>query len=200
MKSKLFTVRIDSLDPFKRLLVTDNPRPAFSLKLLENAPGLKGFRITLLNESGALVWERAITGLWAAYDGPPLSPKTAYRVRAEAQWDGGASGLEARFETGFLSEPWRAKWIEPEQLAAIREKKIAFDALFAPGADDGKVTERLRPAQQLTRTFSLAALPQRARLYATAHGIYELYVNGERLGDNRFAPETSVTFSSVKLV
>ena len=53
-----------------------------------------------------------------------------------------------------------------------------------------KNTEKLflPPAHQFRREFSTGRTVKRATIYATALGIYELYLNGERVGDARFAP------------
>ncbi len=46
----------------------------------------------------------------------------------------------------------------------------------------------LPPAHQFRKEFSAARTVKRATLYATALGIYELYLNGQRIGDALFAP------------
>lgn len=195
MKKTFFTVRIDGRDPFARLLVTDQPEPVFSLRLLDGAGHISGFSVALSDEDGALVWRSGfieLPRLALRYAGPALRPKTAYQIEFTIRCpDGAEHALQAGFETGFLLEPWQAKWIEPAQLPAMPEEKLGFDALFLPGVDDGKVLERLRPAQKLTREFHCRVLPRRARLYASAHGIYELRINGQRLGDALLMPETS---------
>ncbi|MET0886850.1 MAG: family 78 glycoside hydrolase catalytic domain, partial [Mycetocola sp.] len=45
-----------------------------------------------------------------------------------------------------------------------------------------------RPGYLLERTFTLVADARRGRLYATALGIYEAFVNGVRVGDHELAP------------
>lgn len=44
-------------------------------------------------------------------------------------------------------------------------------------------------ATMLRKRFTLAARPARAIIYATAHGVYELRINGQRVGDHVLAPE-----------
>jgi alpha-L-rhamnosidase len=46
----------------------------------------------------------------------------------------------------------------------------------------------LPPARQYRKEFSAAKAVRRATIYATALGIYELHLNGERVGDACFAP------------
>lgn len=47
------------------------------------------------------------------------------------------------------------------------------------------------PAKHLRHGFATAAPPVRARLYATALGVYSASLNGQRVGDRRLAPEVS---------
>ncbi|MDI2129381.1 alpha-L-rhamnosidase [Yinghuangia seranimata] len=74
------------------------------------------------------------------------------------------------WEAGLL-EPgdWSARWIEPR------------DTEPRPPAGD-------RPAHLLRRDFLLGAPVVRARLYATAHGVYEAFLNGVRVGDLELTP------------
>lgn len=46
----------------------------------------------------------------------------------------------------------------------------------------------LPPAHQFRKEFAAEKKVRRATVYATALGIYELYLNGQRVGDARFAP------------
>ena len=48
--------------------------------------------------------------------------------------------------------------------------------------------ETERSAHVLRHSFRLAAAPAQARMYATAHGVYETYLNGRRVGDVELAP------------
>ncbi len=63
---------------------------------------------------------------------------------------------------------WTASWIEPVE------------------ADD--VAPAQRPAYHLATDFEVVGNVVRATLHATAHGVYEAFVNGERVGDEELAP------------
>ena len=54
-----------------------------------------------------------------------------------------------------------------------------------------------RAAQWARREFNITKPLQRARLYATALGAYEIHINGRRLGTARLAPEISVAADHV---
>lgn len=62
---------------------------------------------------------------------------------------------------------WTAQWIEPHE---------------------PQVRDVHRPVYHLAGTLELGALPRSARLHATAHGIYEAFVNGVRVGDAELTP------------
>ncbi|WP_235297311.1 alpha-L-rhamnosidase [Portibacter marinus] len=74
----------------------------------------------------------------------------------------------AFFEMGLLQpEAWTADWISMEG-----EEKI-----------DGS-----RPSIYLRKDFNTDRKVKSARLYASAMGLYELYINGEKVGDQLFTP------------
>lgn len=66
---------------------------------------------------------------------------------------------QAFFETGFLQEGWKANWIT----TGIKAKK-----------------ERI-PAEYFQKSFQLKGKVKKARLYATACGVYSVTVNQKRL-------------------
>jgi len=106
-----------------------------------------------------------------AYSGPALqSRETRYwQVRV---WDGGAIPSPwseiASWETGLLApSDWTAAWIEP-----------GFE-------EDVKVSG---PSPLMRREFQLKGVVRRARAYVTSHGLYEMTLNGRRVGDELFTP------------
>ena len=54
-----------------------------------------------------------------------------------------------------------------------------------------------RPAYEFRTTLRLAAQPTTATLSATAHGIYEAFINGRRVGDHELSPGTSAYHSTL---
>jgi len=111
-------------------------------------------------------------------------------VRAAVEGDS-TDEVSLELDTGFMGETWQAVWIEPEQESGIPERKIKFFEQFVPMPDHFGGHGRLRPVQELRRTFSVNELPERAIMYASAHGVYTLYLNGRRVDARRLAPETT---------
>jgi alpha-L-rhamnosidase len=101
----------------------------------------------------------------------PSRAQVAWRVqvRTEAGWSGWS--LLHQFETGLLE---RADW----------------QGSFVGAPDDGEPLARRgeRGALYLQRRFRVEDEPTRARIYATAHGLYELHLDGVRVGDLELTP------------
>ncbi|WP_033283514.1 family 78 glycoside hydrolase catalytic domain [Streptomyces sp. NRRL F-525] len=103
---------------------------------------------------------------WAALDS---GRQVAWRVRAlGTNGDDSPWSRWHAFESGLLAADWRARWISP------------------PDSSDPGYGRR--PAYVLSTRFEAGAGVRSARLYATALGVYEAYVNGERAGTAELSP------------
>ena len=105
------------------------------------------------------------TSVLVAWPGESLTSRQRVVWRVKVWVDGHESNWSAPawFETGLLERSdWTARFIEPRE------------------------TER--SAHVLRHSFRLAAAPSHARLYATAHGVYETFLNGQRVGDVELTP------------
>lgn len=121
----------------------------------------------------------------------PLEPCSVYRVEAVVFGGGQEAKEEITLFTGMMDRPWQGKWIEPEQENGIRERDILFFEQFVPMPDHFGGHDRLRPVQELRRVFTVEGQPKQALFYASAHGVYDLYLNGRRVDSRRLAPETT---------
>ena len=99
--------------------------------------------------------------------------RVAWEVRV---WTKGAAtgwSAPAVVEAGLLDpSDWSASWIEPDE-----------------GDEPGEPGQR--PAPVLRHAFVLDGPVERARLYATAHGVYEAFLGGNRVGDQELTPGTT---------
>lgn len=93
-----------------------------------------------------------------------LVPRTRYYLRITISGDAGDQGAseEAFFETGKMCEAWVGKWIAPR-------KEDTFHPV-------------------LRKTFDLTAQVKRARWYGTGVGLFNLYLNGRKVGDEYLTP------------
>ena len=130
-------------------------------------------------DAGPALWDTGkITSdqsVHVPYDGPELSSRQ--RVYWEVRvWDtddqpsewSTAGGAPAFWEMGLL-EPndWQAEWITP---------------------DWDEDTQHSQPAPVLRREFKLDGVVKDARVYVTSLGLYELHLNGERVGSCVLTP------------
>jgi alpha-L-rhamnosidase len=149
----------------------DATRPRFSWWLPDGAVRQLAYRIRFGSgwDSGRVSSSESVL---VEYDGPELrsGDRVAWQVKVwtdlgESDW----SDSEV-FELGLLEpDVWSAGWIAPLEIAEL-----------PVGA---------RPAMLVRGEFELPeAAVVRARLYATAHGIYEVFVNGGRVGDAELTP------------
>ncbi len=104
------------------------------------------------------------------YEGEALAPRTEYMWKV-CIWDkkGRDVGFSetAGFETGLLSAGFSAAWISPAERGDIK---------------------KMEPAPRLRNEFTLKKGIVKARLYASALGVYELRLNGEKVGNAMLTP------------
>ena len=124
-------------------------------------------------------------------EGFVAEPMKAYRWTVQI-WDN--HGQETAAWGGFEGalDAWQAQWIEPGNGGLKYEKPIhvALAAVFK-ARPKGTPEERLLPVTRLRKSFSVKPGLTKARAYATAHGTYQLYFNGELADDRKLAPEFS---------
>ena len=100
------------------------------------------------------------------YNGTALESETRYGVKLKVEDNhGNVDTKTAWFETGmFNPENFQAKMITHD----FPEGETACPVFY--------------------KNFSLHKPVQKARIYVTAHGVYELYLNGNRIGEDYMAP------------
>ncbi len=101
--------------------------------------------------------------------GGELKPFTRYTVKIHATGTSGdVAEREAVFETGRLDTPWQGRW--------VTDNAYNFPAGQSP------------LPMVFRKSFSMRGGLRRAWVNATALGIYELTVNGQKVGKDYFAP------------
>ncbi|MEU5878577.1 family 78 glycoside hydrolase catalytic domain [Spirillospora sp. NPDC047279] len=170
-------------------LGVDETAPLLSWRL---ASGRRGdaparYRVRVRTEAGEQVWDSGEVNdpaaVSARYAGPVLAARTRYHWEVAVTAGDGATGEAASwFETGQLSPAaWRASWIAHD----VND----LDVVDAPEEGELALTDHgLQHAVRLRRTFETPGAPVRARLYVTARGLYEMRLNGHRVGDAELAP------------
>lgn len=176
----------------------DNLKPRFSWELVSSQRGnvQQYYRIIVSEDSATL--EGDVGDMWdsgkkksrvtnqVAYEGKPLLSGKVYYWKIkmwdeknnESEW----SAIE-HWSMGLLDKnDWKAKWIGSEPVLQATEQ----DNHIIP------------PSPLLRKEFRAAKKVKKAFLYATALGVYEVYLNGSKVGDHVLAPEWTDYFTRVQ--
>ena len=157
----------------------DNPHPALSWKISSGASNVlqTAYSLRVATDPGfsssRIVWQtgRVTSGesILIKYEGPELQPTRRYYWQVRI-WDN--RGKASRWSpvsywvTGLMNpSAWKAKWIELEN-----------------------DTSRYSPSPHFRKEFSSTRNIAGARVYVTSHGFNELYINGEKAGDEVLTP------------
>ena len=149
----------------------DTRKPRFSWKLeSEQTDTMQAaYQLQVISE-GKMFWDsgyqKSDRSVLVEYDGLPLEAESVYEYRVIV-WDnhGEMAEMGGNFETGLLAGTnFQAKWITHP-----------FDQ-----------EETACPV--FTKNVTLIKPVKKARIYATALGVYEIRINGRKAGDAFFAP------------
>lgn len=147
--------------------ITDVRHPSFSYVLESNQAHTFLQKAKLTINDWSIETDKQIA---IPYEGAQLSPFTEYEAKIDVyDCHGEHAESRLRFETGRMDTPWEAHWIS--------------DASY-------KFTEKKVSPKPMTfsKKFVAAKRIVDAKIYATALGIYELEINGEKVGNQYFAP------------
>jgi alpha-L-rhamnosidase len=96
------------------------------------------------------------------------------------------------FETGLLKiSDWKAQWIEPAQCPVFNNGYGRDPDHSTPAIPEPIQESELNPCPIVRKQFALDKVVKKARIYATAHGVYQLSLNGQRVGDLEMMPEAT---------
>ncbi|MGN1139746.1 MAG: family 78 glycoside hydrolase catalytic domain, partial [Oliverpabstia sp.] len=157
----------------------DSANPRFSWKIKSDATNViqKSYRI--IAKSGKdVVWDsqtvRSNESQQILYAGETLvsRQKICWSVTVttvnEQGYEETSVSEEAHFEMGLLKkEDWKAKWIEPEVTVERNARK---------------------PSPYLRKVFYVKKGLVSARIYQSAHGLYEFWINGKQGTEDVFKP------------
>ncbi|MFO8002426.1 MAG: family 78 glycoside hydrolase catalytic domain [Marinilabilia sp.] len=157
-----------------------NPRLFWKLESTQNNIMQTAYQVQVSLDAGfddpdMIVWDSGWThsdqSIQVLYEGNALESGQRYywRVRVRDNQDNQTDWSKpAHWEMGLLDQSdWKAQWI------------------CAPWDDD---TEPPRPAVMMRNEFSLKGEVESARMYASSLGLYEMEINGQRVGDQFFTP------------
>lgn len=146
--------------------------PRFSWKMKSEIPGTmqQSYKICVTDENGKTVWETGEvvtdTSLFVSYEGKALQEETKYFIKLCVKDNyGNVAVAEAAFETGvFESEIFNAKMITHD----FPKEETSCPIFY--------------------KDFECKKKIKRAYIYATAYGVYEMALNGKRVGTDHMTP------------
>ncbi|MBN2377591.1 MAG: glycoside hydrolase family 78 protein [Sedimentisphaerales bacterium] len=157
------------------------PRMSWKIRSSERAVQQSAYQIRTANSlddltsATNLIWDtykvKSDQSTHVVYQGPSLSSRQRvwWQVRV---WDNNGNvsnwSTPASWEMGLLkAEDWVADWIEPE----LKEDEAASN-----------------PCPMLRKQFEINKKVKSARAYVTSRGLYEMQLNGQKVGDQVFTP------------
>ncbi|WP_339830617.1 glycoside hydrolase family 78 protein [Paenibacillus sp. FSL R7-0272] len=150
-------------------LDTINPRFSWKLGSTEQDVMQSAYRI-IVTQDLQNIWDSGKrdedNSVLVEYAGPRLESSTMYRVQVEV-WDnkGNHAVTEGHFETGLLKgSNFQAEWITHPFPSEESAPPVFY------------------------KEFSVEKEIQQARIYTSALGVYEIAINGTRVGEDYFAP------------
>lgn len=156
----------------------DNPSPRLSWNINDTRTGAKQTAYQILVGTDSLevvsgkgnLWDtkkQTASDILVTYAGEKLSPYTKYYWKVKV-WDmenKESSSSVNSFETGMMNiKNWQGAWI-----------------------GDGKDIN-YEPAPYFRKQFTANKTIKSARAYIAVAGLYELYINGEKIGNHRLDP------------
>jgi len=159
------------------------PRVSWKLRSDARAVAQAAYEIEVSEDPafGSALWRSGRSesdrSVHAELEGLEIVSRKRYHYRVKA-WAVGGQVSEwsepAFFETGLLDpSEWQAEWIGVRKPEEERDRKPDTYEERSP---------------YLRKGFEIGAGLKRARIYASALGLYELELNGNRVGEDYFAP------------
>ena len=167
-------------------LAIDAAAPRLSWLLQPATPGLRNLRQTAYQVLVATTPEKLAADEGDAWDSGRVASDAMNHVEYAGSkmmsgqsyywkvrgWDQNGEpstwSAPATWAIGLAADDWRAKWV---------------------GAVESPAADKPGPSPMVRKSFKLAGQIKRAIAYASALGLYELHVNGKRVGDQVLSPE-----------
>lgn len=169
-------------------LGVDIEKPRFSWELESNQRGISqsayqvsvAFSPKKLDQNAADVWDSkkvaSDKSIHIYYEGPALESNKKYYWKVRV-WDQDGQVHESKpafWTTGLFNEAdWKAEWIGLDK---------------AVGDDDPNASHRILTARMLRHEFEVEKKIALATAFISGMGLFEFYINGEKIGDQVLAP------------
>ena len=183
MQAQVVSVKDLTCEHKKNPIGMDAAKPRFSWKLEGKGRGIMqtAYEIRVATDpslsSSKIVWSSGKTAsnesVLQSYAGSPLKSRQRYYWQVKV-WDNKGKSTPwsptAYWETGLMNaSDWKAKWVEME----------------------GDTT-RYASSPHFRKEFTVDKKVKKAVVYVASHGLYELHLNGKKVGDQVMTPGWTV--------
>lgn len=163
----MLTITRFTVENLEKGCVTDQTNPAFSYKVESDLAGTNIASATLTLNDWSVTTKEQIA---IVYQGKALRPFEQYQAHLTVRDNHGQTAERTLiFDTGRLDTPWQAQWITDGEYVFTEKKVSPVPMLFQ---------------KKFETTKDIVS----AKLYSTAIGIYQFHINGQRVGEDYFAP------------
>lgn len=177
-KTKIVQLEVDE---FEKPLGLDNPNPNFSWVIKSNEYNLQQshYQIFVATDKvfskKSMVWDSgkiaSDESVYSSYKGKPLTYDTRYYWTVKVWHNHSSRPLQSQISswtTGLMkTEGWDSRWI------SVKEE------------DNSKVNSK---SPYFKNEFEVSKKVKTAHLYITSKGMYEAFINGQRVGDLYLTP------------
>lgn len=195
-------------------LAVNSEKPRFSWEISDEKESVyqTEWQISVKSEDDDTVWDSGIrkgnktTGIF--YSGEKLKSGSRYQYRVSSWSNHGEQAVSKvhYFEMALSLTDWKAKWIEPAPLPQLPQNPLDIARKEWQGIMEAAMRgeqvkikteadimeslpiEPYDPAVVMRKVFILKKKGIRARLYVSAHGIYDIRINGKPVTDSRLNP------------
>jgi alpha-L-rhamnosidase len=195
------TFVLDNISEIEKALIRVEADNRFNLWINGQAlsiPALANWRKTPAQDVRLLLQPgKNIVNIRALNTDTPLSFVSALRAGLKIDYAAGANGEPARTRTILSDETWMMTRITWPKVFLRHGEGFKEEDWLKPGFADIEppdVCQSLHP--RLTRRswharheFHLDSKPVSAQVYVTAHGLYELRLNGTKIGNDLLTPD-----------
>ena len=191
-KSTILGRRTVLIQIIKTELYSGN-RPEFSWKLAGDE-NQKSWQLTIRECPGRVkeprqnvIWD---SGIRPGRDQHAITCDAVLPKGKKYSWSVRITGEQGSSDTAegdcFYTEipQWKAKWIEPDRVRKPLTDVVAPVNPIGVNKEIRDSLDKLDPAVLVRKQFCLPEQPDQALLYASAHGIYGLWVNGTFISDD----------------
>lgn len=178
---------------FENPIQIDSSEIFFCWKLRSNIDGAKqsAYQIIVFNDENTL-WDTkkvaSSQSQYIMYKGPDLAADSHYYWQVTV-WDQNnyiSETKRAFFQTGLMGN-WKAQWIGYDKIIGRPfDRKKPF--YCADEFEKGKNEYYLPPVPYLRKEFCVEKKVERAKIYVSAFGLVQVYVNGKQAGTEYLVP------------